>query len=288
MADRLVKVTEGVELRNSDALDGVRLLETNSVNVCVTSPPYFRQRDYGVDGQLGLENTVADYLLRLLAVFREVRRALKDNGTLWVVMGDKFNGSGGAGGDYMKGGSKEGRRRYGRTFDPAFKRKDLLLVSAMFAIEMQRLGWYLRQEITWAKPSYRPEPAPDRPISTTEKVYLFSKSDRYFYRKQEFPQLTNVWEFRPEGDADGHEAPFSVGIPRLAIQLGAMPGDLVLDPFCGSSRTGIAALEHGCRYVGIDLSPEAIEISERKLSRLAEISGPFRLDPTGVQATLRV
>ncbi len=148
---------------------------------CVTSPPYFSLRDYGVDGQLGLEATPEEYITHLVAIFDEVKRTLRDDGTLWVVIGDCYNGSGGAGGDYAEGGLKEGQPKYPGRKITNLKPKDLIGIPWEFAFAMRDNGWYLRSDIVWAKPNPMPESVVDRPVRCHEYIFLFSKSSRHFY-----------------------------------------------------------------------------------------------------------
>ncbi|MBY6273924.1 MAG: hypothetical protein CW346_17265, partial [Bacillaceae bacterium] len=147
----------------------------------VTSPPYFGLRNYGVDGQIGLESTVEEYVQTMVEVFREVRRVLRKDGTLWLNLGDSYNGSGGAGGDYAEGGLKEGQPKYpGRRLD-GLKPKDLIGVPWRVAFALQADGWYLRSDIIWSKPNPMPESVTDRPTKAHEYVFLLAKSERYFY-----------------------------------------------------------------------------------------------------------
>lgn len=139
-------------------------LPAESIDCCVTSPPYYGLRDYGVAGQIGLEPTPDAYIAEMVAVFREVRRALKSTGTLWLNLGDSYAGSG-----------KGGNRLYG------MKAKDLLMIPARVALALQADGWWLRSEIIWSKPNPMPESVTDRPTSSHEKIYLLAKSERYFF-----------------------------------------------------------------------------------------------------------
>ena len=164
-----------------DCLDILPILEPKSVQCCVTSPPYFGLRDYGCAGQIGLEPTPDAYVEKLVAVFREVRRVLKDDGTLWLNLGDSYNGSGGAGGDYNDGGLKEGQPKYPGRNIHALKPKDLIGIPWRVAFALQDDGWYLRQDIIWAKPNPMPESVTDRCTKSHEYIFLLTKSARYYY-----------------------------------------------------------------------------------------------------------
>lgn len=170
------------------SLDVLRRLPAESVHCCVTSPPYWALRDYGVEGQIGLEETPDMYVSRLVDVFREVRRVLRDDGTLWLNLGDSYAGSGkGAAnypGDYPKQNSNKGALSVKGTagfVPPGLKPKDLCGIPWRVAFALQADGWYLRSEITWCKAAPMPESVNDRPTSATEKVFLLTKQPRYFY-----------------------------------------------------------------------------------------------------------
>jgi len=164
-----------------DCLDVLKELPDGAVDCCVTSPPYWGLRDYGVEGQLGLEKTPEEYVAKMVEVFREVRRVLKPEGTLWLNLGDSYNGSGGAGGDYNTGGLKEGQPKYGRKDTPTLKPKDLVGIPWMVAFALRADGWWLRQDIIWAKPNPMPESVTDRCTKSHEYIFLMSKSAKYYY-----------------------------------------------------------------------------------------------------------
>ena len=169
------------------AVDGVR------VQTCVTSPPYFGLRDYGHDGQIGLEQTPEQYIEARVEVFRCVRDVLADDGTLWLNIGDSYAGSGGAGGQYKSGGiAKTGTNapstwaaEYSKkpvTLNvPGCKPKDLIGIPWMLAFALRADGWYLRQDIIWHKPNPMPESVRDRCTKAHEYIFLLSKSERYFF-----------------------------------------------------------------------------------------------------------
>lgn len=173
-----------------DCLEVLRALRDGMAQTCVTSPPYYGLRDYGHAGQIGLEETPDAYVARLVDVFREVRRVLRDDGTLWLNLGDSYAAQGGAHGgrdDNQRGvgakrlhiegaGDQEARR-------PAqgYKPKDLLGIPWMVAFALRADGWWLRQDIIWHKPNPMPESVTDRCTKAHEYVFLLSKSARYFY-----------------------------------------------------------------------------------------------------------
>lgn len=177
------------KVHNVDALTMLRGLSDESVNCIVTSPPYFGLRDYGVDGQLGLEASPEAFVEALVTVFREARRVLRSDGTFWLNLGDSYNGSGkGRNGDGSgREGGKQGTNRgsvEGRLHKAdvaGLKPKDLLMMPARVALALQADGWYLRSDIIWAKPNPMPESVKDRPTKSHEHVFLLTKSPRYFY-----------------------------------------------------------------------------------------------------------
>lgn len=166
-----------------DALDVLRSLPDQSVDCCVTSPPYFGLRDYGEPGQYGLESSPAEYVETMRAVFAEVRRVLTDDGTLWLNLGDSYySGRGASTGQDVK----QSARRFGaRSLDKGgaswAKPKDLLGIPWRTAFALQDDGWTLRSEVIWAKRNCLPDPAPDRPARAHEHVFLMAKSRRYWY-----------------------------------------------------------------------------------------------------------
>jgi DNA modification methylase len=175
-----------VKILLGDCRDVLPTMAAGSVQCCVTSPPYYGLRDYGVDGQIGLEASPDEYVAQMVAVFREVRRVLREDGTLWLNVGDSYNnfrsqmGPGQAvhGRDNLNGKPAMDSKRRG--WDGA-KEKDLLGIPWMLAFALRADGWYLRSDIIWHKPNPMPESVRDRPTSAHEHVFLMSKSQRYFY-----------------------------------------------------------------------------------------------------------
>ncbi|MEE5055046.1 site-specific DNA-methyltransferase [Pseudomonas alliivorans] len=178
------------QIRVGDCIDMMRKLSGESVHTCVTSPPYYGLRDYGVKGQIGLEETPAEFITRLVEVFREVRRVLRADGTIWVNMGDSYAGSWGAHGrDDMGVGVSTisqrqvmaSQRKSKSTTHAEYKPKDLMGMPWRLAFALQEDGWYLRHDIIWHKPNPMPEPTLDRCTKAHEYVFLLSKSRCYYY-----------------------------------------------------------------------------------------------------------
>lgn len=175
----------GVRVITGDCRKKLRELPTESVHMCVTSPPYWGLRDYGIEGMIGLENSFDEWLLIMVDIFREVQRVLRKDGTLWLNIGDAYAGSpNGRSATDTKALGSDDRTFRDRPINMAigrFKPKDLMMMPARLALTLQADGWWLRSEIIWAKPNPMPESVTDRPTSAHEKVYLLSKSPRYFY-----------------------------------------------------------------------------------------------------------
>lgn len=163
-----------------DCIDSLPRIPDGSVNCCVTSPPYFGLRDYGVDGQIGLEQTPEEYVAKVVEVFREVRRVLRDDGTLWLNIGDSY-----ANGGRKTRDSDSKLQQRGMGTRPAdgegVKQKDLIGIPWMLAFALRADGWYLRQEIIWHKPNPMPESVKDRCTKAHEQIFLLSKSPRYYF-----------------------------------------------------------------------------------------------------------
>ena len=175
-------------------------IETGSVQTCVTSPPYWGLRDYGNDGQIGLETTIAEYVNNMVEVFREVKRTLRDDGTLWLNLGDSYASfrDGKAVPDTTRGDSlgtlvSKGlaKNRMATTFiGTNIKHKDLVGIPWRVAFALQEAGWYLRQDIIWAKPNPMPESVKDRCTKSHEYLFLLTKSSKYYFDNQAIKELS--------------------------------------------------------------------------------------------------
>jgi len=170
-----------------DALSVLKRLPDEIVQACVTSPPYYRKRDFEVDGQIGLEATPNEYVARLVAVFGEVRRVLRPDGVLWVNLGDTYAGGGGFFPDAPsnRAGSRQGKvtgaRKGGAPVSDGLKAKDLIGIPWMVAFALRQDGWWLRSDIIWPKPSPLPEAVRDRCTVSHEYVFMLSKSATYYF-----------------------------------------------------------------------------------------------------------
>ncbi len=256
-----------------DALDVLRRLPDRFARCCVTSPPYWGLRDYGVEGQLGAEVRLVDYIDRLVHIMRQVRRTLKDDGTLWLNIGDCYT----SGGRTWRAPDRKNPARamaYRAPTPRGLKPKDLVGVPWRVALALQDDGWYLRSDIVWHKPNAVPESVKDRPTQAHEYIFLFSKSEQYFYDYEAVRESgTNgkprnrrtVWSVPTEGYSEAHFATYPPSLIEPCVLAGSSPSDIVLDPFFGSGTTGMVAGENGRRFVGVELVHDYIEMAYRRL-----------------------
>lgn len=281
----------------ADAVEGLRSLPDSSISMCVTSPPYYGLRDYGSDQQIGTEETPAAYIERLVAVFREVRRVLREDGTLWVNIADCYAGSGKAVWD-------------------GIKPKDMIGIPWMLAFALRADGWYLRSDIIWNKINCLPESVRDRPTKSYEHIFLLSKSPRYFFdadaikepiteesrkryqrgrsegskygvfsgdqsingsdygermRGQKLRNKRDIWHISTNSyRMDGHFAMFPAKLVEPCILAGSQEGGIVLDPFFGSGTTGAVAKRLGRRFIGIDLNPDYCRMAQQRIDAVSD------------------
>ncbi len=177
-----------------DSLTIIKSLPSESVNCCVTSPPYWGLRDYGVDGQLGLEKTPEEYVTKLVEVFREIKRVLRGDGTIWLNLGDSYAGSGkGIGSNHGKAvfTDENIQKTDWRQLD--MKPKDLVGIPWRVAFALQADGWYLRSDIIWHKLNPMPESVTDRPTKAHEYIFLLSKKERYYYDYEAILEPAGEW-----------------------------------------------------------------------------------------------
>jgi len=246
-------------------------LEKKKYRCCVTSPPYFGMRSYGdSEEELGSDSSLDDYIEELCSAFDDVRELLTDDGTLWVNMGDCYNGSGGAGSDYKEGGIKEGRNKWGSRRVKGLAPKNLIGVGWRFAFAMQKRGWILRSEIIWSKTKSYPQPEAyiKRPIPKHETIFMFSKSHDYHYNAA---NLFSVWEITPVSKS-GHEAPYPVELAERCVLAGSDEGDWVLDPFAGSGTTAVAAITRRRNATMVELYPEIAKSMVERLNNTPDLA----------------
>jgi len=307
------------QLIQGDCLEKLQTLQEQSVHCCITSPPYYGLRDYGVAGQVGLEATPDEYVNKLVEIFREVRRVLRDDGTLWMNLGDSYcanaTGSQGDGKSTIAGGLKnqiEAGKRPNKKGD-GLKHKDLIGIPWMVAFALRADGWYLRSDIIWSKPNPMPESVQDRPTKAHEYIFLLSKSQSYYYDNEAIAEAAiyvgddrgsrtdnrrgtmcnsmsgitgstrnkrTVWTVTTKPYAEAHFATYPPDLIQPCVLAGCPEGGVVLDPFNGSGTTGQVALQNGRKYIGIELNPEYIELTKRRLSKVTQQPSLFAPQPT--------
>jgi DNA modification methylase len=189
-----------------DCLEVMKEIDDKSIDMVLTSPPYWALRDYGVDGQLGQEKTFQEYITKLCDIFDEAKRVLKDSGTCWVNIGDTYGGTGDKK-DSKDPKYKQGRNGQSVAINKSATAKSLCQIPSRFAIEMTNRGWILRNEIIWHKPNAMPSPVKDRFTVDFEKVFFFTKSKKYFFEQQfdEYTKPMNRWggeELKADGKSE--------------------------------------------------------------------------------------
>jgi DNA modification methylase len=179
-------MTEVNKIYCGNTIDVLKTFPDNFIQCCVTSPPYYGLRDYGIGGQIGLEKSPEEYIQSLVEVFREVNRVLRDDGTFWLNLGDSYNGSGGPGSQYDTKASRGYKGEFKKFENPnknieGLKPKDLIGIPWAMAFALRADGWYLRSDIIWSKNNPMPESVKDRPTKSHEYIFLLSKNKKYFY-----------------------------------------------------------------------------------------------------------
>ena len=300
---------------NANCLSGMKELPEKCVQTCVTSPPYFGLRDYGVEGQMGLEPTPQDFVGALVAVFQEVKRVLRDDGTVWLNLGDSYSRDPKRGersaencGYHQHAKSGAGRASQHRINNGGLPEKNLIGIPWRVAFALQADGWYLRQDIIWAKPNPMPESVTDRCTKSHEYIFLLSKGPKYYFdykaikekgvcpagtkgakgsaERQSEPGVNarppeykvydgmrnkrDVWTVATRPCKDAHFATFPPELIRPCVLAGAPAGGLVLDPFMGAGTTAMVAKQEGRQYVGFELNPEYCQIAEKRIAAAKE------------------
>jgi site-specific DNA-methyltransferase (adenine-specific) len=244
-------------------------LPSDFFRCCVTSPPYWGLRDYQADGQIGAEDDPDQYVDHLVIVFNQVRRVLKEDGTFWLNIGDSYT-SGNRG--YRAPDKKNPIRAmsYRAKTPEGLKPKDLIGVPWRLAFALQKSGWYLRSEIIWEKPNCMPESVKDRPTRCHEYLFLFSKSQKYFYDYLSVQEANGrnrrtVWSIPTEPFTGAHFATFPPKLVEPCILAGSEPEDWILDPFFGSGTVGVVCEQQHRKYVGIELNRDYVKLATERI-----------------------
>lgn len=298
-----------------DCREMLKTLGKGSVQTCVTSPPYYGLRDYGHAEQIGLEGTPEQYVASLVEVFRGVREVLRDDGTLWLNLGDSYNNSCSGGNGATGGRDKStlssrmppiGTTPIRKNKEQKLHQKNILGIPWRVAFALQSDGWILRQDIIWHKKNPMPESVTDRCTKAHEYIFLLSKSPRYYFnadaikeetvtkdvnlRDRETTKLNNtpgrtrmsglihndydtrnkrsVWSVASQPYVEAHFATFPPDLIEPCILAGAPEGGVVLDPFNGSGTTGLVAMQWKREYIGIELNPEYVALTQRRLAEI--------------------
>lgn len=262
-----------VTIINGDARAIINQIPSESIQCVITSPPYWGVRDYNVNGQIGAEQELQDYIQDLVSVFNEIKRVLKSDGTFWLNLGNTYT-SGGR--KWRDSDSKnKGRAMSYRPDTPkGLKKKDLIGIAWMVALACQQNGWYLRNDIIWYKPNCQPESVKDRLTVSHEYLFLFSKSEKYYFDQASIMESTKdgtakknkrtVWSINTEAFNGAHFATFPSGLIRPCILAGSKKGDIILDPFLGSGTVCFESCRLGRLSAGIELNLSYAKIAERR------------------------
>lgn len=255
-------------------------ITSESAQCCVTSPPYWGLRDYDHPAQIGAEPSPDQYVQNLVEVFREVRRILRKDGTLWLNVGDGYarnGGTGNCGPNAVVGNTKRLIQKRNCKVPQCWglKDRDLIGLPWRVAFALQADGWILRSKITWLKKTAMPESVKNRPTNATEDIFLFSKSPTYYYnqnavREETGANLRNCWVLGPDANGNGHPATFPRELARRCILLGSRKDDVVLDPFGGSGTTGIVAKQLDRRSILIEINSDYSNLCEKRITNVVQ------------------
>ena len=270
-----------IKILQGNCLDKLKELPDQSINTCITSPPYWNLRDYNEDKQLGMEDTPEEFVNNLVEVFKEVKRVLRDDGTAWLNLGDSYCGTNHKK-EFIDPKYKDGRT--GQKFSlshkiPGLKSKDLVGIPWRVAFALQEDGWYLRQDIIWQKPNAIPESVRDRCTKAHEYIFLLSKSPKYYFDNEAIKEDSvtsieqqikkrnkrSVWTVSTKPFKGAHFATFPMDLIEPCVLAGCPENGTVLDPFGGSGTTGIVASNHNRKAVLIELNAEYIEIAKQRI-----------------------
>jgi DNA modification methylase len=263
-------------VHRGDAFSVLKHLEENTYNCVVTSPPYYWLRDYGVEGQIGQEQTVEDYVNAIVAVMDQVLRVLKQDGVLFLNLGDTYYSGKG---EPQGPDPKNRKRRFGlRVVDRSgglgigLRQKSIIGIPWRVAIEMSQRGWILRSPIIWYRKHALPEKVSDRARRSYEHVFMFVKSRRYYFNRQALLDCKeeDLWTIaaRPVPTNGLDTAPFPDELVQRCLAIGCPPGGSVLDPFAGGGTTLRVAVHSGRPAVGIDLNPDFCKYMSTQLTKL--------------------
>ena len=255
------------------ALEVLKTFSDGYFQTCITSPPYWGLRDYGVSDQIGAERTVQDYIENLVQIFREVKRVLASDGSFWLNIGDSYT----SGNRTWRDTDRKNPARamsYRPPTPEGLKAKDLIGIPWRLAFALQADGWYLRSDIIWYKPNCQPESVKDRPTRSHEYIFLLTKDEKYYYDYEAIKEDTSngsrknkrtVWSINTEAFNGAHFATFPESLVSPCLLAGSKERDIVLDPFFGSGTVGCVALKLGRSFIGIEINPDYVEIAKNRI-----------------------
>ena len=286
-----------IDIYEGDCIEQLKRLADQSINTCITSPPYWGLRNYQEDKQLGMEDTPEEVISNLVDVFREVKRVLRDDGTVWLNLGDTYCGTGHKG-NYTDPKHKEGRNGQKIALNnkiDGLKSKDLVGIPWRVALALQQDGWYLRQDIIWHKPNPMPESVTDRCTKSHEYIFLLSKNAKYYFDNESIKEDSvtiikkrtrktgtgvdsnignkgsagnngksnkrSVWPVPTKPFKGAHFATFPPDLIEPCVLAGCPEGGTVLDPFGGAGTTGLVAEQNNRDSILIELNPEYAQIA---------------------------
>jgi site-specific DNA-methyltransferase (adenine-specific) len=271
---------------NEPCLDTLKRMADKSIDCVITSPPYWQLRDYGYDGQWGLEPTFQEYLEHLWQLMDEIYRVLKDEGTCFINLGDSYNNSGWAGNRENKYNDQPivaSGTKAGRGGQKGYPDKCLVLLPHRFAIGCIDRGWILRNDIIWAKRNGMPEPVTDRFTKKHEYIFFFVKQKKYYFNIDEIKistvdlkgnknagSVSDFWYVNTKGNTDEHRASFNDNLIKKPILAGCPEGGIIYDPFMGSGTTAVTSLKCNRNFIGSEMSTEYIKICEKNISPYLE------------------
>lgn len=262
------------EVLEGDCNKKLNDISSGSIQCCITSPPYWNLRDYGVKDQLGINPSPEEYAKELAEIFEKVKRVLADDGVLFLNLGDTYCGGGGycPNAPSNKKGSKQSYNTGSigaRPVPDGYKAKDLVGFPWLTAFELRKRGWYLRCDIIWEKSNCMPEKVTDRVVRSHEYVFLLSKKPKYYFDHKAIQvegvngkprNRRSIWKMPRAISRTIHTAVFPEKLVRECIVAGSRPNDVILDPFAGSGTVGKVAIEENRGFVGIEINPEYCRI----------------------------
>jgi DNA modification methylase len=291
-----------------DCRDSMRQMAKDGVKVqtCITSPPYYGLRDYGHENQIGLEHNIEDYVANLVDVFSCVWDVLRDDGTLWLNLGDSYSGSGKGPSNSINKPHHNLEKKHSKIVPNGLKPKDLIGVPWRVAFALQEFGWYLRQDIIWHKPNPMPESVQDRCTKAHEYIFLLTKKPHYYFdnesikdpvkedwgtrdrsggkyhnegsglnphsgleKSYEMANKRSVWSVNTKPYKGAHFAVYPEELVEPMVLASTKVGDLVLDPFFGSGTTGAVAQKLGRKWVGCELNKDYEPLQFERLKQQA-------------------